>query len=189
LSTCDVEYYRWEQLFFLKMYEKGLMYRKNAPQNWCPACNTVLANEQVIDEKCWRCNSVVEKKELTQWFAKITQYAEELLEDLKLLEGNWPDRVVSMQHNWIGKSTGADIDFTLEDGSEKIRVFTTRPDTIFGVTFMTLAPEHPLIDSLIAGKPEAEAVRAFCKKVVKMNDIDRASDELEKEGCSPARTA
>lgn len=182
VATCDVEYYRWEQMFFLKMYEKGLMYRKNAPQNWCPACNTVLANEQVIDEKCWRCNSVVEKKELTQWFAKITQYAEELLEDLRLLEGNWPDRVVSMQHNWIGKSTGADIDFPIEGSSEKITVFTTRPDTIFGVTFMTLAPEHPLVDRLIAGKPEAEAVKAFCKKVVNMNDIDRASDELEKEG-------
>ncbi len=182
VATCHVKYYRWEQMFFLKMFELGLMYRKNAPQNWCPQCNTVLANEQVIDERCWRCKSLVEKKELTQWFARITRYAEELLQDLKLLEGHWPDRVVSMQHNWIGKSTGADIDFKLEDGSETITVFTTRPDTIFGVTFMTLAPEHPLVDKLIAGKPQAEAVRAFRRKVVNMNDIDRASDGLEKEG-------
>ena len=182
LATCHVKYYKWEQMFFLKMFERGLMYRKNAPQNWCPECNTVLANEQVIDERCWRCKSVVEKKELTQWFARITQYADELLQDLKLLEGHWPERVISMQHNWIGKSTGADIDFRLEDGSETITVFTTRPDTIFGVTFMTLAPEHPLVDKLVEGRPEAEAVRAFRKKVVNMNDIDRASDELEKEG-------
>ncbi|MBQ4132210.1 MAG: leucine--tRNA ligase, partial [Desulfovibrionaceae bacterium] len=182
VATCHVKYYKWEQMFFLKMFERGLMYRKNAPQNWCPECHTVLANEQVIDDRCWRCKSLVEKKELTQWFARITQYAEELLQDLKLLEGHWPDRVISMQHNWIGKSTGADIDFKLEDGSETITVFTTRPDTIFGVTFMTLAPEHPLVDKLIEGRPEAETVRAFRKKVVNMNDIDRSSDELEKEG-------
>ena len=182
VTTCDKEYYRWEQLFFLRMYEKGLMYRKNAPQNWCPACNTVLANEQVIDERCWRCNSVVQKKDLTQWFARITQYADELLQDLKLLEGNWPERVISMQHNWIGKSVGADINFKLQDGSETITVFTTRPDTVFGITFMTLAPEHPLIEQLIKGKPEAEAVQEFCKKVRSMNDVDRSSDELEKEG-------
>lgn len=182
VATCDVEYYRWEQMFFLRMYEKGLMYRKKAPQNWCPDCNTVLANEQVIDGHCWRCKSLVEKKELTQWFARITQYADELLADLSKLENGWPERVISMQRNWIGKSVGADITFKLENSSETITVFTTRPDTVYGITFMTLAPEHPLIDKLIEGRPEAEAVRAFRKKVTSMDEAERTSDDLEKEG-------
>ncbi len=182
LATCDAEYYRWEQLFILKFYEKGLLYRKQQPQNWCPTCNTVLANEQVEDGLCWRCDSVVEQKDLAQWFLKITDYAEELLADLEKLKGGWPERVISMQENWIGKSVGAEITFDLEEGSEGITVFTTRPDTIFGATFMSLAPEHPLVETLIEGKPEADAVRAFVTRIRNMDRIERTSDTLEKEG-------
>ena len=144
VATCDEPYYRWEQLFFLRWLEKGLVYRKKASQNWCPHCNTVLANEQVVDGLCWRCDTPVVQKELTQWFLKITDYADELLADLSKLEGGWPDRVLSMQRNWIGKSVGAEITFPLESGEGDIKVFTTRPDTVFGVTFMTLAPELPV---------------------------------------------
>lgn len=182
VATCHPKYYKWEQEFFLKWLEKGLVYRKKAPQNWCPNCHTVLANEQVEEGKCWRCDSVVEQKELTQWFLKITDYADELLADLKKLEGGWPDRVLSMQHNWIGKSIGAEAAFKLEDGKGEIKIFTTRPDTIFGVTFMTLAPEHPLVDSLIAGRDNEEEIRAFITKTRNMDRIARQSDSLEKEG-------
>ena len=136
VATCRPEYYRWEQGFFLKFLEKGLVYRKKAPQNWCPSCHTVLANEQVVDGLCWRCDSKVEQKELTQWFLKITAYGDELLEDLDLLSGGkWPDRVLSMQKNWIGKSYGAAIKFPLQKplgDCQSIEVFTTRPDTLFG---------------------------------------------------------
>ncbi len=182
LATCDPEYYRWEQKFFIKLYEKGVVYRKNAPQNWCPTCHTVLANEQVIDGLCWRCDDKVETKELAQWFLKITSYADELLEDLDKMAGNWPERVIAMQRNWIGKSIGARIDFPLEGGEEKISVFSTRQDTIFGATFMSLAAEHPLVEKLIDGKPEAEKVRAFVKKVTEMDKSARTADDFEKEG-------
>lgn len=188
LATCDAPYYRWEQLFFLRWLEKGLVYRKKAAQNWCPTCNTVLANEQVVDGVCWRCDTPVVQKELTQWFLKITAYADELLADLHKLEGGWPERVLNMQRNWIGKSTGAEIVFPLEDSGrdgaagEGITVFTTRPDTVFGVTFMTLAPEHPLVESLIAGKPGEAEARAFIERTRNMDRLDRQSDTLEKEG-------
>ena len=182
VATCDEPYYRWEQLFFLRWLEKGLVYRKKASQNWCPHCNTVLANEQVVDGLCWRCDTPVVQKELTQWFLKITDYADELLADLSKLEGGWPDRVLSMQRNWIGKSVGAEITFPLESGEGDIKVFTTRPDTVFGVTFMTLAPEHPLVDSLISGKPNEAEARAFIERIHNMDRIDRQSDSLEKEG-------
>ena len=162
--------------------EKGLVYRKKASQNWCPHCNTVLANEQVVDGLCWRCDTPVVQKELTQWFLKITDYADELLADLSKLEGGWPDRVLSMQRNWIGKSVGAEITFPLESGEGDIKVFTTRPDTVFGVTFMTLAPEHPLVESLISGKPNEAEARAFIERTHNMDRIDRQSDSLEKEG-------
>lgn len=171
-------YYRWEQLFFLRWLEKGLVYRKKASQNWCPHCNTVLANEQVVDGLCWRCDTPVVQKELTQWFLKITDYADELLADLSKLEGGWPDRVLSMQRNWIGKSVGAEITFPLESGEGDIKVFTTRPDTVFGVTFMTLAPEHPLVESLISGKPNEAEARAFIERTHNMDRIDRQSDSL-----------
>ncbi len=182
VATCHPKYYKWEQEFFLKALEKGLVYRKKAAQNWCPTCHTVLANEQVEDGKCWRCDSVVEQKELTQWFFKITDYADELLADLKQLEGGWPDRVLSMQHNWIGKSIGTEVAFKLADREGEIKIFTTRPDTIFGVTFMTLAPEHPLVDSLITGTSNEQELRAFITKIRNMDRIARQSDSLEKEG-------
>ncbi|MEG2004850.1 MAG: leucine--tRNA ligase, partial [Bilophila sp.] len=182
IATCDEPYYRWEQLFFLRWLEKGLVYRKKASQNWCPTCNTVLANEQVVDGVCWRCDTPVIQKELTQWFLKITAYADELLTDLDKLESGWPDRVISMQKNWIGKSVGAEITVPLQEGEGKISVFTTRPDTVFGVTFMTLAPEHPLVESLISGKPTETAARAFIERIRHMDRLDRQSDTLEKEG-------
>ena len=182
VATCRPEYYRWEQEFFLKCLEKGLVYRKKAPQNWCPSCHTVLANEQVVDGKCWRCDSVVEQKELTQWFFRITAYADELLADLKKLEKGWPSRVLTMQHNWIGRSTGAEIVFPLEGREGEIRVFSTRADTVFGVTFMTLAPEHPLVESLIAGRENEAEIRAFIEHTRNMDRLDRQSETLEKDG-------
>ncbi len=185
LATCRPEYYRWEQLFFLRFLEKGLLYRKEAPQNWCPSCHTVLANEQVEDGRCWRCDSVVEQKDLTQWFLRITAYADELLEDLKLLEGKWPDRVVAMQRNWIGRSTGAEIVFPLErpvEGGSSVSVFTTRPDTLYGASFLTMAPEHPLVDQIIRGLPDEEKIRAFIAEVRSMDRIERQSETLEKKG-------
>jgi len=185
VTTCNPEYYRWEQLFFLKFLEKGLAYRKNSPQNWCPSCHTVLANEQVEEGCCWRCDTPVEQKDLTQWFLKITDYAEELLDDLKLLEGSWPDRVMTMQRNWIGKSVGAEIDFPLETpapSADKITVFTTRQDTVFGATFMSLAAEHPLVAELIKDKPQQAEVEAFVDKVRNMDRIVRTAEDLEKEG-------
>ena len=182
IATCRPEYYRWEQEFFLKCLEKGLVYRKKAPQNWCPSCHTVLANEQVIDGKCWRCDSVVEQKDLTQWFFRITAYADELLADLKKLENGWPARVLTMQHNWIGRSTGAEIVFKLEGREGEIKVFSTRADTVFGVTFMTLAPEHPLVESLIAGRENEAEIRAFIERTRNMDRLDRQSETLEKDG-------
>ncbi len=189
IATCRPEYYRWEQLFFLRLLEKNLAYRKKAPQNWCPSCHTVLANEQVIDGLCWRCDSRVEQKDLTQWFLRITAYGDELLQDLEKLEGGWPDRVIAMQRNWIGKSTGASIGFALEtavrtaDGeTASLDVFTTRPDTVFGVSFVTLAPEHPLVEHLIADYARADEVRAFVNRIRNMDRLERQSDTLEKEG-------
>ncbi len=182
LATCDPSYYRWEQLFFLRFYEKGLIYRKKAPQNWCPDCRTVLANEQVIEGLCWRCDSPVVQKDLTQWFVRITAYAEELLADLEKLEGGWPDRVLTMQRNWIGKSIGAEIQFPLENSDERITVFSTRQDTVFGATFMSLAPEHPLVEKLSAGTPQEQAVRDFTARTRAMDNTARTADTIEKEG-------
>ncbi|MFP5238566.1 MAG: leucine--tRNA ligase, partial [Acidobacteriota bacterium] len=182
LATCDPSYYRWEQLMFLKFLEKGLVYRKNSPQNWCPDCHTVLANEQVEEGKCWRCDSEVEQKDLEQWFLRITDYAEELLADLDTLSGAWPERVLTMQRNWIGKSVGCEIDFPLEDGSGSVRVFTTRQDTLWGATFMSLAAEHPLAQKLIAGKPQQAQAEAFIEKIRNLDRIKRQADDLEKEG-------
>ncbi len=159
VTTCSPEYYKWNQWFFLKMLEKGLAYRKYSYVNWCPSCATVLANEQVIDEKCWRCDSVVIQKKLEQWFFRITRYAEELLQGCDELHG-WPARVVLMQKNWIGKGEGVEVDFPVEGMTEKLRIFTTRPDTLFGVTFMCIAPGHPLVDKLVRDKSGLEAVRA-----------------------------
>ncbi len=187
IATCHPKYYRWEQAFFLRFLRRGLAYRKKAPVNWCPSCHTVLANEQVEDGKCWRCDSMVEQRELEQWFLRITAYAEELLADLEKLAGGWPDRVLTMQRHWIGKSTGMEIDFALEDLEGVVTVFTTRQDTLYGATFMSLAPEHPLVERLIAGTPHEAEVRAFCRKVINMDRIQRAADDLEKEGIFTGR--
>jgi leucyl-tRNA synthetase len=181
VTTCLPDYYRWTQWLFLLMLDKGLAYRKKAPVNWCPECATVLANEQVEDGKCWRCESEVIKKELEQWFFKITDYAERLLDDLALL-GGWPERVRTMQQNWIGKSQGAEVVFKLTSG-ESFKVYTTRVDTIMGATYMVLAPEHPLVDDIINNDVSLrETVLEFRQKVRKMSDIDRTSAENTKEG-------
>lgn len=180
LATCEPDYYRWEQLIFLKMFEKGLAYKKSAAVNWCPECETVLANEQVEEDCCWRCESRVEQKELDQWFFQITSYAEELLEWTYKLPG-WPESVLTMQRNWIGKSIGCEIDFTVVDSDETVRVFTTRPDTLFGATFMSLAPEHPLARSLTTPEHSKE-VEAFIRKVQAVDKTQRSSDEYVKEG-------
>jgi leucyl-tRNA synthetase len=182
VATCRPEYYKWEQLFFLKFLEKGLAYRKDSPQNWCPTCNTVLANEQVEDGLCWRCDSEVEQKDMEQWFLRITDYADELLDDLSGLEGGWPERVLTMQRNWIGKSYGAELTFQVKDMDETIDVFTTRPDTLFGATFMSVAAEHPLVEKLIADSPDKANIETFVSGIRNMDRIKRGADDLEKEG-------
>jgi leucyl-tRNA synthetase len=181
LTTCDADYYKWEQLIFIRMYERGLVYRKKALVNWCPACQTVLANEQVEGGTCWRCHGEVEKKDLEGWFFKITAYAEELLEYCDKLTG-WPERVITMQKNWIGKSIGAEVVFPLENGQGAITVFTTRQDTLFGATFMVLAPEHPLVLELSKGKEQEAEVQAFVKRVRRQDLTARTAEDMEKEG-------
>jgi leucyl-tRNA synthetase len=183
VTTCLPEYYRWNQWFFVKMLEKGLAYRKNGFVNWCTSCGTVLANEQVEDGRCWRCDTEVVQKELEQWFFRITAYAEELLEQLDRLTG-WPERVLTMQRNWIGKSIGCEIEFGLTDvpGVDSINVFTTRADTLFGATFMSIAPEHHLVEKLIAGRPQENAVRSFVDKVMHESKIERTAEAGVKEG-------
>ncbi|MBI5683411.1 MAG: leucine--tRNA ligase [Deltaproteobacteria bacterium] len=179
-ATFTPEYYKWNQWFFLKMYEKGLAYKKKSYVNWCPKCSTVLANEQVIDGLCWRCDSLAEKRELEQWFLKITAYAEELLSDLDKLTG-WPERVGTMQRNWIGKSIGAEVDFPIDNSQDKIKVFTTRPDTLYGATFMSIAPEHPMAEKLTVKSQESEVSR-FMEKIKKQDRRSQAETLLEKEG-------
>ena len=181
VTTCRPDYYHWNQWFFLKMYERGLAYRKRSSVNWCPKCLTVLANEQVIDGACWRCDSVVVHKELEQWFLRITAYADELLAGCDRLTG-WPERVLTMQRNWIGKSEGAEVEFPLQDGSGAITIFTTRPDTLYGATFMSLAPEHPLVERLIQGRSEAAAVRAFIEQTARLERTARLTGDFEKAG-------
>jgi len=181
VATCQPEYYRWNQWIFLQFFKKGLAYKKNSFVNWCPSCETVLANEQVVDGACWRCDSAVVQKELEQWFFRITDYAEELLSDLDKLEG-WPDKVLIMQRNWIGKSTGAEIDFPLVGHEGALRIFTTRPDTIFGATFVSLAVEHPLAQTLARGTPQQQAVEDFIARIRKISQARRDEEETEKEG-------
>ena len=180
LATCDEEYYRWEQKIFLEMFSRGLAYKKTSFVNWCPKCETVLANEQVEDGGCWRCDSEVRQKELDQWFLRITDYAEELLEWTHKLPG-WPERVLVMQRNWIGKSFGCEINFPLEGSTSAVKVFTTRQDTVFGATFMSLAPEHPLARELTTAERKDE-VEAFVEKVRTTDRIKRTADDYEKEG-------
>jgi len=180
-ATCDPSYYRWEQLFFVKMYERGLAYKRKAYVNWCETCHTVLANEQVEDGACWRCEQPVVQKEMEQWFFKITDYVEELLEYLDRLPG-WPERVLTMQRNWIGKSYGSLLRFQLEEGGPSIEVFTTRADTLFGATFMSLAPEHPMVPSLCRGKPQEQAALEFVERAKRAKRGERDAGLLEKEG-------
>lgn len=181
IATCDPEYYRWEQLFFVQMYRRGLAYRKQSPVNWCEKCSTVLANEQVIGEGvCWRCDTPVTTRRLEQWFFKITAYAEELLSECDRLSG-WPEKVITMQKNWIGKSDGTKIRFPLEGSEESITVFTTRPDTLLGVTFMSLAVDHPLACILAKGTIQEDAVQTFIKKQQREKRVLEQAD-FEKEG-------
>ncbi len=181
LATCDLSYYKWEQWLFLKMLERDLVYRKKSFVNWCESCQTVLANEQVENGSCWRCKNEVTQKELSQWFFRITKYADELLASLDTLTG-WPERVVTMQRNWIGRSYGTEIAFALENSSEKITVFTTRPDTLYGATFMSLAPENPLALKLAEGTPQHESVQSFIERILKQDKTVRTAEDLEKEG-------
>lgn len=181
VTTCKEDYYKWTEWFFELFYKRGLAVKKESAVNWCDTCNTVLANEQVIDGKCWRCDNDVRKKNLSQWFFKITDYAEELLKDLDLLEG-WPERVKTMQRNWIGRSEGLELTFQIPSLNDEVVVYTTRADTAFGVTFMALPPEHPLVEKICENNPKAEELKAFCDKVRNQSDIERTSSESEKEG-------
>ena len=182
IATCEPEYYQWNQWCFLKFMERGLVYRKNSEVNWCESCNTVLANEQVVDGLCWRCDNEVVPKQQEGWFFKITDYADRLLEGCKDLAGGWPEQVLTMQKNWIGKSTGAEVDFQIKDSKESIKVFTTRPDTLYGATFMVLAPEHPLTVSLSRGTAQEKTIDAFIKEVKSQDKIARTSEGGEKLG-------
>ena len=181
ISTCGSDYYKWNQWIFLKMFEHGLAYRKAANVNWCPSCQTTLANEEVIEGECWRCHAEVEQKDLEQWFLKITEYKEKLLEDLKTLK-HWPERVLAMQSNWIGKSQGVQIYFRLKDRDTVLPVFTTRVDTIFGATYIVLALEHPLVKEIPKGTPQEKQVLKFMAKVTKESKAVRSKEDVKKEG-------
>lgn len=181
VTTCKEDYYKWTQWFFELFYKRGLAVKKESAVNWCDTCNTVLANEQVIDGKCWRCDHEVVKKDLSQWFFKITDYADGLLKDLDLLPG-WPERVKTMQHNWIGRSEGLEFSFEIPALNDTVAVYTTRPDTAYGVTFMALAAEHPLIKKICENNPKADEINAFCERVRNQSEIERTSSESEKEG-------
>ncbi|HPP80032.1 MAG TPA: leucine--tRNA ligase, partial [Deltaproteobacteria bacterium] len=187
ISTCDPDYYRWEQLFFIQMFERGLVYRDRTFLNWCDSCKTVLANEQVEDGLCWRCGTQVFLKEHDQWFFKITRYAQKLLDNIERLKEGWPERVLTMQRNWIGRSTGSLVRFAIEGTGQDIEVFTTRPDTLYGATFMSIAPEHPLAKTLPEGTGQEKAVRAFVEKTLKEDKITRTSETYEKEGVFTGR--
>ena len=182
ISTCKPDYYKWTQWIFLQLYKNGLAYKKKGVVNFCPSCSTVLANEQVVEGKCERCGAEVTKKELLQWFFKITEYAQRLLDDMECLE-EWPERVLTMQKNWIGRSEGARIEFPIKGGNKTIPVFTTRPDTLYGATYFLLAPEHPLVEEIIIDSPYKDEVQSFIKEVSKESTIERISTTLEKRGC------
>ena len=182
LHTCDPEYYKWNQWLFLKMFEKGLAYRKNSAVNWCPDCQTVLANEQVVAGLCERCDSAVTKKKLNQWYFKITDYADRLLDDMDQLEGAWPEKVLLMQRNWIGRSTGAQVDFAVDGSDQSITVYTTRPDTLYGATFMVLAADSELAAKLVAGSSVESEFKKYVENVKAASDIDRLATDRAKSG-------
>jgi len=181
VATCHPDYYKWMQWIFIQFFNNGLAYKKKNPVNWCSSCQTVLANEQVVDGACERCGTLVGKKDLDQWYLKITAYADRLLKDLDKL-GGWPEKVRLMQKNWIGKSVGAEVDFTIEGFDKSLRIFTTRPDTLYGVTYMVLAPEHPYVGELMKGTTNESDVKAFLDRLQHMSEIERSSTTLEKEG-------
>jgi leucyl-tRNA synthetase len=181
VATYTEEYYRWMQWIFIQFFKRGLAYKKENPVNWCPSCQTVLANEQVVEGRCERCSTDVTKKNLSQWYFKITDYADRLLADLDKLPG-WPEKVKTMQRNWIGKSEGAELDFDIKGSDKKLRVFTTRVDTLFGVTYMVLAPEHPYVKEIVKGTSCEERVLAYIEKCNKLSDIERTSTTHEKSG-------
>ena len=182
LHTCDPEYYKWNQWLFLKMFEKGLAYRKDSAVNWCPDCQTVLANEQVVGGLCERCDSAVTKKKLNQWYLKITDYADRLLDDMEQLEGKWPEKVLLMQRNWIGRSTGAQVDFAVDGSDQSITVYTTRPDTLYGATFMVLAADSELAAKLVAGSSVEAEFKKYVESVKAASDIDRLATDRAKSG-------
>ncbi len=181
VATCKEEYYKWMQWIFIQFYNKGLVYKKDNPVNWCPSCQTVLANEQVVDGCCERCHTPVTKKRLSQWYLKITDYADRLLKDLDKMPG-WPEKVKLMQKNWIGRSTGAEVTFEIENFSKKLQIYTTRPDTLFGVTYMVLAPEHPFVPELTNGTEYEAAVKAYQEECQHKSEIERTSLTKEKTG-------
>ena len=181
VATCKEEYYKWMQWIFIQFYNKGLAYKKDNPVNWCPSCQTVLANEQVVDGCCERCHTPVTKKRLSQWYLKITDYADHLLKDLDKMPG-WPEKVKLMQKNWIGRSTGAEVTFEIENFSKKLQIYTTRPDTLFGVTYMVLAPEHPFVPELTNGTEYEDAVKAYQEECQHKSEIERTSLTKEKTG-------
>jgi leucyl-tRNA synthetase len=182
LHTCDPEYYKWNQWLFLKLFEKGLAYRKDSAVNWCPDCQTVLANEQVVAGLCERCDSAVTKKKLNQWYLKITDYADRLLDDMDQLEGAWPEKVLLMQRNWIGRSTGAQVEFAVDGMDQKITVYTTRPDTLYGATFMVVAADSELAAKLVAGQPVEAEFKKYVETVKAASDIDRLATDRAKTG-------
>ncbi|MEN9735865.1 MAG: hypothetical protein RL129_575 [Actinomycetota bacterium] len=182
LNTCDPEYYKWNQWLFLEMYKKGLAYRKDSPVNWCPSCQTVLANEQVVAGLCERCDTAVTKKKLNQWYFKITDYADRLLDDMEQLEGAWPEKVLLMQRNWIGRSTGAEVKFVIEGRSDPVTIYTTRPDTLYGATFMVVAADSALAAELVAGSSVEDSFNKYLAEVKAASDIDRLSTERPKTG-------
>ena len=182
LNTCDPEYYRWNQWFFLQMFKRGLAYRKASNVNWCPECQTVLANEQVVAGQCERCDTNVTKKKLTQWYLKITDYADRLLDDMQQLEGKWPEKVLLMQRNWIGRSTGAEVDFEIEGRDEPVTVYTTRPDTLYGATFFVVAADSDLASELAAGTPAEAEFTEYLEKVKQTSEMDRLDSSRAKTG-------
>jgi leucyl-tRNA synthetase len=188
LSSCEPSYYRWNQWLFLRMWERGLAYRKTAPVNWCPGCRTVLANEQVVDGRCERSDDLVEIRDLTQWFFRVTDYAERLLEGLDRLS-HWSERVKTMQRNWIGRSEGAEVLFRVDGLAEPLRVFTTRPDTLYGATFLALAPEHPAVERLLAASPRRAEIEAFVERVRRESRLEREAEGAEKQGLDTGAVA
>jgi leucyl-tRNA synthetase len=172
-NTCDPEYYKWNQWLFNQLHKRGLAYRKDSAVNWCPSCQTVLANEQVVAGLCERCDTAVTKKKLNQWYFKITDYADRLLDDMEQLEGKWPDKVLTMQRNWIGRSQGANVKFVIEGRTEPVTIYTTRPDTLFGATFMVVAADSALAAELAAGGPVENEFNQYLEKIKAASDIDR----------------